>query len=163
VNISLHDASERVEQLLERFSALPATTGARADAEELVRVLSGLYGEALRKIVEGIQASLGEQQANALLERCCDDPLVATLLVTHGLHPVPLKMRVERALGSVEPYLRRHEAAAEIVRADEDVVEVRVNGSADVIPKIEHAIREAAPEVLDVRATGQTISLLEAR
>jgi Fe-S cluster biogenesis protein NfuA len=159
----LADASQRVETLLERFSALPPTTGARADAEELVRVLSTMYGDALREIAESIRAALGEEEGNALLERCCRSQLVGTLLITHGLHPVTLQTRVERALESVRPYLREHDADAEIVRLDEDVVEVRVNGMDSVIPEIERAIREAAPEVLDVRAVGQTISLLEAR
>ncbi len=159
----LDRASERVETLLDRFSALPPATGARADAAELVRVLSTLYGEALREIAESIRAALGEQQGNALLERCCESPTVAALLITHGLHPVPLQARVERALESVRPYLHEHDADAEIVRIDEDVVEVRVNGMDGVVPKIERAIREAAPEVLDVRAVGQTISLLEVR
>jgi len=160
--MNLTDASQRVEALLGRFSALPPTTGARADAEELVRVLSTMYGDALREIAESIRAALGEDEGNALLERCCSNQLVATLLITHGLHPVPLKTRVERALDSVRPYLREHDADAEIVHLDEDIVEVRVNGMDSVIPAIERAIREAAPEVLDVRPIGQTISLLEA-
>lgn len=160
----LEHASQRVETLLQRFSALPPATGARADAEELVSVLSGLYGEALRDIAETVRTALGEEEGNVLLERCCESsPTVATLFVTYGLHPIPLQTRVERALDSTRGYLRKRDADAEIVRLDEDIVEIRVNGSADVIPAIERAIREAAPEVLEVRAIGQTISLLEAR
>jgi hypothetical protein len=163
VTTSLHDASQRVETLLERFSALPPATGARADAEELVRILSSMYGDALREIVESIRAALGEKEGSALIERCCSNPLVTTLLIAHGLHPVPLRTRVDRAIDSIQPYLREHHAGAEIVHLDEDLVEVRVNGMEDIVPAIERAIREAAPEVLDVRAVGQTISLLEVR
>lgn len=160
---TLDDASKRVETLLERFNAFPSTTGVRADAEELVRVISALYGECLDRIAQTLRATLGKEETDALLERCCNDPLVASLLITHALHPVPLQERVERALDGVRPYLHSHGADADIVHVDEDLVEVRVTGMADVIPKIESAIREAAPEVLDVRAAGQTISLLEVR
>ncbi len=160
---TLDHASKRVETLLERFNAFPATTGARADAEELVRVLSGLYGEGLRRIVKALGAGLGPQQAQEVLQRCCNDPLVASLLVTHGLHPVPLEERVRRAVDAVRPELRERGGDVEVLRVDEDVVDVRVDGMSELIPTIERAVFAAAPEVLQVRAVGQTISLLEAR
>jgi Fe-S cluster biogenesis protein NfuA len=163
VGNALEEASKRVETLLERFNAFPPDTGARADAEELVRVVSALYGDGLQRLVDKLREALGKEEANALLERCCSDPVVAGVLITHHLHPVPLEQRVQRAIESIRPYLREHDADVEIAYADEDIVEVRVNGMADVIPRIENAIREAAPEVLDVRAVGQTISLLEVR
>jgi hypothetical protein len=163
VSNTLDDTSKRVETLLERFNAFPPDTGARADAEELVRVVSGFYGDGLERIVDKLRETLGKEHADALLERCCSDPVVASLLITHRLHPISLQERVERAIASIRPYLRERNAGVEIVNVDEDLVEVRVSGLAEVIPRIESAIREAAPEVLDVRAAGQTISLLEVR
>lgn len=156
---TLDDTSKRVETLLERFNAFPSTTGARADAEELVRVISGLYGEGLRRIVQALE----DAHAENVIEECCADPLVASLLIAHGLHPVSLRVRVERAIDAIRPELQKQGGGVEIVSIDEDVVEVRVNGMADLIPRIERAVYEAAPEVLEVRATGQTISLLEVR
>jgi hypothetical protein len=142
----LAEASRRVETLLDRFSLLPPATGARADAEELVRVLASLHGECLRRIAAVIPRDL--------LETCCGDPLVASLFITHGLHPVPLEERARRALAPI--------AGAQLVSASEDCVEVRLDGSSSAVPAIERAIRVAAPEVLDVHVCGQTISLLEA-
>lgn len=141
----LHESSRRVETLLDRFSLLPPATGARADAEELVRVLASLHGECLRRIVAAIDRDA--------IERLCADPLVASLLITHGLHPVPLEERVRRAIESI--------AGAELVSASEDCVDVRFNGSSNVVPAIEQAVFRAAPEVIEVRVAGQTISLLE--
>jgi Fe-S cluster biogenesis protein NfuA len=158
----LDGASKRVEALLERFSALPATTGARADAEELVRVVSSLHGEALRRVARTLRDEIGDG-ANAVLERCCDDPIVAGLFITHGMHPVPLRERVERAIESVRPSLCEHGVDVEIVSVDEDEVQLRVQGTAEVIPAIERAILKFAPEVLEVRTAGETISLLEVR
>lgn len=158
----LDSSSRRVETLLDRFSAFPATTGARADAEELVRVISVLYGECLRSIARTLHEDLGER-AEGVLERCCSDPVVASLLVTHGLHPVPLEQRVRRAVESVRPALQAQHGDAEVLSVDEDVVSVRIEGMADLIPIVEQAVYAAAPEVLEVRAAGQTISLLSVR
>jgi len=141
----LHEASRRVETLLDRFSLMPPSTGARADAEELVRVLAGLHGECLRRIVASLDGTA--------VERLCADPVVAGLLITHGLHPVPLEERVRRALGAI--------AGTELIAASEECVEIRFGGSSSAVPAIEQAVYRVAPEVLDVRVAGQTISLLE--
>jgi len=160
--MDLDAASKRVETLLDRFAALPATTGARADAEELVRVVSSLHGRALRRIVQTLREELGDG-ADAILERCCEDPIVASLFITHGVHPVPLRRRVERAIESARSSLREREADVELLSVDEDLVELRVDGNAGLVEAIERAIYKEAPEVLEVRAVGQTISLLEVR
>jgi hypothetical protein len=157
----LDRSSRRVEALLDRFSAFPPTTGARADAEELVRTVSSLYGECLRAIAESLREELGAR-AEAVLETCCRDPVVASLLVTHGLHPVPLTDRVTRAIEAVRPALRERNADVELIAVDEDAVSVRIDGSSDVVPLVEQAVYAEAPEVLEVRCAGQTISLLNA-
>lgn len=158
----LNESSNRVQTLLDRFSLFPPSTGARADAEELVRTISSLYGEGLRRMMRTLRHELGER-ADGILESCCDDPVVTSLLVTHGLHPVPLEERVRRALDAVRPELRAKGGDAELVSADEDIVSVRIDGMSDLIPLVERAIYARAPEVLEVRAVGQTVSLLNLR
>lgn len=158
----LDSSSRRVEMLLDRFGAFPPSTGARTDAEDLVRTISSLYGESLRSIARTLREELGER-GDAILERCCDDPLVASLLVTHNLHPMPLEERVRRAIDRIKPALEQKHANVELLSVDEDVVSVRVDGMSDVVPLVEQAVYAAAPEVLEVRAAGQTISLLGVR
>lgn len=157
----LDRSSKRIEALLDRFSAYPAASGARADAEELVRTVSSLYGECLREIAETLRDELGGR-ADDVLGRCCGDALTSSLLIAHGLHPVPLETRVRRALDSVRETLAGQQACVELVSVDEDAVAVRIDGPSQVVPVVEQAIFAAAPEVLDVRCVGQTISLLGA-
>jgi Fe-S cluster biogenesis protein NfuA len=76
------------------------------------------------------------------------------------LHPVPLQQRVRRALDAIGPVLGERGGGVELLSASEDVVELRVQGSADLVPVVEQAVYAAAPEVLEVRCAGQTISLL---
>ena len=158
----LDSSSKRIETLLDRFSAFPATTGARTDAEELVHVVSSLYGACLREVVEAMRLEFGERAAG-LLEHCAGDPLIASLLVTHGLHPVSLDERVRCAVESVRDRLNEAHADAQVLSVDEDIVQIRVDGPADAVTVLEEAVHAAAPEVLEVRCVGQTISLLSAR
>ncbi len=158
----LNASSNRVQTLLDRFSAFPPSTGARADAEELVRIISSLYGEGLRRMIRVLHDEFGERADDAI-EACCADPVIASLLITHGLHPVPLEERVRRALDAVRGELRAKGGDAELIRADEDVVSVRIDGMSDLVPIVERAIYANAPEVLEVRAVGQTVSLLNVR
>jgi Fe-S cluster biogenesis protein NfuA len=158
----LNESSNRVQTLLDRFSAFPPSTGARPDAEELVRIISSLYGEGLRRMIQALRHSL-DGRTDELIEACCADPIVASLLITHGLHPVPLEERVRRALDGVRGELRAKGGDAELIRADEDVVSVRIDGMSDLIPIVERAVYASAPEVLEVRAVGHTVSLLNVR
>ena len=158
----LNESSNRVQTLLDRFSAFPPSTGARTDAEELVRVISTLYGEGLRRMILRLHDAFGAD-TNAVIESCSTDPVVASLLITHGLHPVPLHERVRRAIESVRPELHAKGGDAELMSADEDVVSVRIDGMSDLVPIVERAVFSSAPEVLEVRAVGQTVSLLNLR
>src|SRR6185437_13085015 len=85
----------RVEELLDQIGS--ADPRAAAPAGELVRALSGLYGEGLRRIVDLMDAET--------VRRLTTDDLVSALLVLHDLHPEPLLDRIQAALESVRPAL----------------------------------------------------------
>ena len=60
--------------------------------------------------------SLAEaRRAPALAATLADDPLVATLLMIHDLHPVPLEARVAEALERVRPYMESHGGDVELL------------------------------------------------
>lgn len=144
-------AGERIAQLLEQLEA----AGERQTlelAEEVLRVMSDLYGAGLARIVE-----LARQEAPPFLEAMAADELVASLLIVHGLHPVPLGERVQAALARVRPLLGAHGGDVELIGVDPDLpgVAIRLLGSCDGCPAasltlhdaVERAILEAAPEV----------------
>ena len=78
---SVAQAGERIEELL---ASLRARDGTAADAaEELVRLLVGLYGDGLAAIMAALA---GEGAAGrAIVDRLTADPLVEGLLLLHGL------------------------------------------------------------------------------
>lgn len=140
-------AGDRIEALLDA-----ASTGgpvARERAEQLVREMVDLYGEALGRIVTIATRSPG------LVDALAADELVASMLLVSGLHPHDVQTRVRTALDSVRPYLGSHGGDVELVEVSADgVVRLRLLGSCHGCPSsavtlqlaVEGAVRSAAPE-----------------
>jgi Fe-S cluster biogenesis protein NfuA/nitrite reductase/ring-hydroxylating ferredoxin subunit len=151
----------RVEELV---GILQASGGRAAPAaEELVRVLLGLYGDGLGHIMAVLQEE-GEAAA-AVLDRLLADPLVESLLLLHDLHPLDVDTRIQRALDRVRPYLGSHAGGVEYLGVTDDgVAHLRLEGTCHGCPSstvtvrlaIEGAVEEAAPEVTEVVVEGVT-------
>jgi Fe-S cluster biogenesis protein NfuA len=151
---NLRAVGDRMEQALEE---LQATGDPRLInlAEELVRLVSELYGAGFARTIE-----LARELAPGLIEALVDDELVASLLLVQGLHPESLDHRVEGALVSVRPFLAQHGGDVELLGIDEELgaVKLRLLGSCDGCPSsastlrgaVEVAIVEAAPEVVRI-------------
>jgi Fe-S cluster biogenesis protein NfuA len=148
---NLRASGERIEQAL---NELQATADPRSLnlAEELLRLVSDLYGAGLARMAEIARARSPE-----LIADFAGDELVASLLLVQGLHPDPLDVRVEGALESVRPFLGRHGGDVQLLAVDDDLgaVKLRLLGNCDGCPSsaatlqgaVEAAILEAAPEV----------------
>ena len=148
-------AQGRIEELLDdlRSGAPPETV---AKVEELVENVLDLYGSALARMADALSKETSD--AADLRERVIADPLVATLLVVHGLHPHDVRARVERALARVSPYVSSHGGKVVLVGIDEDLVSLRLEGAcescasstATATDLLERAVRDAAPEITRV-------------
>ncbi len=157
----VRDVGTRVEELLAALRSGAAKDPGPA-AEELVRLLVGLYGDGLSHIV----AALREQGAPGLemLHRLTEDPLVESLLLLHDLHPLDVDARVQRALDRVRPYLGSHAGGVEYLGVRDGVARLRLEGSCHGCPSstvtvqlaITGAVQDAAPEVTDVVVEGMT-------
>jgi Fe-S cluster biogenesis protein NfuA len=151
----LRACGERIEHLLEASST--AGPLARERADELVRLVVELYGAGLERVL-GLLHDSGRLDDEALDLLAADD-LVAGLLLVHGLHPYGVEERVERALGSVRPYLGSHGGDVELLEVNDDgVVRLALLGSCDGCPSsavtltlaVEDAVFAAAPEVVRI-------------
>ena len=157
---SVAQAGERIEELL---ASLRARDGTAADAaEELVRLLVGLYGDGLAAIMAALA---GEGAAGrAIVDRLTADPLVEGLLLLHGLHPLDTDARIQRALDRVRPYLGSHAGGVQYLGVRDGVARLRLEGSCHSCPSstvtvrlaIEGAVQDAAPEVTEVVVEGMT-------
>jgi Fe-S cluster biogenesis protein NfuA/nitrite reductase/ring-hydroxylating ferredoxin subunit len=153
-------AGERIEELL---ASLRSRGGAAADtAEELVRLLVGMYGDGLAAIM-AVLAEVGEP-GRAIIDRLTADPLVEGLLLLHGLHPLDVDARIQRALDQVRPYLGSHAGGVQYLGVTDGVARLRLEGSCHGCPSstvtvrlaIEGAVQDAAPEVTEVAVEGIT-------
>jgi len=143
-------AGERIQTLLDACEHGWAAGGgsARDRAEQVVREVVELYGEALARVV-----ALSD---DAQLARLAGDDLVASLMLVHGVHPHDVRRRVSDALDRVRPYLGSHGGDVELLEVtDTGTARLRFAGSCKSCPSsavtleltVEDAVRAAAPEV----------------
>jgi Fe-S cluster biogenesis protein NfuA len=151
---------EQVDALL---AALRSGSGdPAAIADELVRLLVGLYGHGLTRITE-ILAGMGPAGAE-IMTAMIEDPLVESLLMLHDLHPLDVDKRIQRALDEVRPYLGSHAGGVEYLGVSDGTAMLRLQGSCDGCPSstvtvqlaIEGAVLNAAPEISEVVVEGMT-------
>jgi Fe-S cluster biogenesis protein NfuA/nitrite reductase/ring-hydroxylating ferredoxin subunit len=163
------DQARNVRAVGSQIEVLLAELGSVSDpqvqqkADELVRLLVELYGAGLERMV--VLVGDDESGGPAMLQRLAGDELVASLLVLHGLHPVPVDERVNQALERVRPYLGSHAGGVQFLGIDEaGVAHLKLQGSCDGCPSstvtvklaIERAIEEAAPELNGIEVEGVT-------
>ncbi len=150
---------ERVQELLGSLDEI-ADPVAQQRVQELVGAVLELYGAGLDRIL-GVVTDAGEPGLpirDALLE----DGIVASLLLIHGLYPVPLEERVTQALDSVRPFLASHGGNVELLSVEDGVARLQLQGSCNGCPSsaatLEHALREAidaaAPDLLALEVEG---------
>src|SRR3954451_10722538 len=84
-------AGDRIQTLLDASASGGAV--ARERAEELVRLVTDLYGAGLERLMDLLHET--GRLDDALLTELADDDLLASLLLVHGLHPYGVETRVE--------------------------------------------------------------------
>jgi Fe-S cluster biogenesis protein NfuA/nitrite reductase/ring-hydroxylating ferredoxin subunit len=152
----------RVQELQERLEAAP-DPATRELAEELVSAVVQMYGAGLEQII-GVLFAAGED-VEPIAARLTEDPLVATLLLIHDLHPVPLPERVQGALDSVRPYMESHGGDVELLSLERGVARIRLQGSCSDCSAssvtlelaIKQALEEAAPDLEALEVEGVTV------
>lgn len=146
---------ERFQELAARLESVD-DPHARGVAEDLIGAMLELYGEGLERIFSALEAAPDVRDALA------EDGVVASLLLIHGLYPVPLLERVEHALASVRPYMASHGGGVELVRLVDGVAHLSLQGSCDGCPAsastmelmLREALDEAAPDLDGIEVEG---------
>ena len=150
---------QRIQDLQERLQDA-GDSATREVADQLVSAVVQMYGAGLERIVELLAGSgeAGREIASSLSE----DELVATLLLIHDLHPVPLEDRVRMALDSVRPYMESHGGNVELLSVQDGVATIHLRGSCSDCAAsavtlelaIKQALEEAAPDLEGLEVLG---------
>lgn len=153
---------QRVEQLVQEIESL-ADAAARDRAVELATLLMELHAAGLERILELLSQPSspgdGDARDGHVIDGLAKDPLAASLLLLHGLHPVALETRVRQALDKVRPALQSHGGDVELLAIEDGIVRLRWKGSCSGCPSsaqtlqhsIEEAVYEFAPDVVELR------------
>ena len=134
----------RIDTLIEASAS--AGPLARERAEELLRLVTDLYGAGLERLL-GVLHEHGALTGEVLGAIAADD-LVAALLLVHGRHPESPATRIARAVSGL--------AGVELLEVTEGVARLRLPaghgcGSAGLRQAVEEAVEAAAPEIAEVR------------
>lgn len=132
--------------------------GVAADkAREVVRLLMRLYGEALARMVAGIERE-GAETRRRMLDALAADDLVSSLLVLHELHPHDASARITNGLARVS---RLCGARVRLVERGPDAIRVAVEDplnawstAGDVRRAIEEVVLAVAPDAGRVLVDG---------
>jgi hypothetical protein len=141
-----------VERLLAELTGDART---REQVEELVGLLVRLYGEGLARIVE-LLGTLDDRTGgdpHDIAELLTSDELVSSLLILHGLHPLPVDERVRGAIAALGPAgdgVRLVGVAADGVATLELTPTGCGSSVANRRRELEHALTVAVPDLTGV-------------
>jgi Fe-S cluster biogenesis protein NfuA len=156
-NDQFQDYTKRVDELVQRVTALPESE-ARTLALELLQSVMDLHGVVVSRIVELLSSD--SDAGRKSLGNLGEDPLVCGLLVLYGVHPAGTEERIRRAIERLRPQLQKFEARVEFVGVAGGTVRLKAqsegHGFLDEKLKsaIEQAVLEAAPEAIEVVTEG---------
>ena len=154
----LDDRMARVESVLAELTAL-SNPAAQSLTEELLTTVLELHGAGLQRVLDVIEES---PDGPALLDRLNEDTVVRNLLLLHGLHPLPLRQRVEAALETVRPFMKAHKGGVELLSIEGATVYLRLQGTCNgcsastqtMQNAVEKAIYDAAPDIEGIEVEG---------
>lgn len=150
---------QRIGQLVGALENIPDPE-ARASAKALVQLLLDMHAAGLERVMEIVAKD--EEAGRRTIDDMGSDPLVSSLLVLYGLHPLDLESRVVRAVDKVRPRVRKGGGELELLSAENGVVRVQLQitghacGSTATTLKamVEDALYEAAPDVEELVLEG---------
>jgi Fe-S cluster biogenesis protein NfuA len=152
--------TERIERSLQEVNDL-TDDHARNSALDLMQAVMDLHGAAMSRTIELLSCESGR----GALAKLSDDPLLCGLLVLYGVHPLCLQDRVRAAIEKLRPQLQKLGTSLELVSADENAVRIKLqnskpdaHASESLQSTIARAIREAAPEVVDIAIEGLSVA-----
>jgi Fe-S cluster biogenesis protein NfuA len=146
-----------IEALTRQVDRVPDPT-VRAVVKELLQSVMELHGSALTRMLELIHER-GSEGANTI-DALGRDPLIGSLLVLYGLHPLDTPARVALAMERLAPAFRKHSAEVELLGVEETIVRLRIAGGLNptagraLKTAIEDQIYALAPDVTRIEGLG---------
>jgi Fe-S cluster biogenesis protein NfuA len=150
---------QRIGELVRDLENIPDPE-TRTGAKALVQLILDLHAAGLERVMEII--AKGGDAGLRCIDDLGSDPLVSSLLVLYGLHPLDFESRVIQAVEKVRPQVRKGGGELELLGIDDTVVRLHLQvtghacGSTGKTLKtlVEIAMYEAAPDVSKLSIEG---------
>lgn len=150
---------QRIGELVHELDNI-ADPESRVGAKALVQLLLDLHSVGLERVMEIVAKN--DASGQLTIDDLGRDPLVSSLLVLYGLHPLDLESRVKQAVERVRPRVRKGGGEVELLGMENCVVRVHVQvtghacGSTGKTLKtmVEDALYEAAPDITQLLIEG---------
>jgi Fe-S cluster biogenesis protein NfuA len=149
------DFQRKVQRIGELVGELEniADLEARASTKALVQLLLDLHGAGLERVMEIVAKN--DESGQRTIDDLGRDPLVSSLLVLYGLHPLDVESRVAQAVERVRPQVRQGGGELDLLGIEAGVVRLQLQvtghgcGSTGKTLKklVEDALYEAAPDM----------------
>jgi Fe-S cluster biogenesis protein NfuA len=143
---------QRIGELVGELENI-ADPEARASTKALVQLLLDLHGAGLERVMEIVAKN--DESGQRTIDDLGRDPLVSSLLVLYGLHPLDVESRVAQAVERVRPQVRKGGGELDLLGIEAGVVRLQLQvtghgcGSTGKTLKklVEDALYEAAPDM----------------
>ncbi len=151
----------RITEMVQQVESL-ADPAARAVVCDLLQTVMELHGAGLERLME-LLASRGTD-GDRLIEELSLDPLLANLLILHGLHPHDFETRVRAGFEKAAASVRSQGGNLELLDTGDGVVRLQLHsnghgcGAAALQKLVEDAIYAAAPDLscLSIEGTAES-------
>jgi len=154
---TLRQRMQRIDELVRQLDSTP-DAGAKAQSRELLQSVMDLHGEAIERMLVYLQGA-GEA-GEKLLDSLASDPVVSSVLLLYGLHPLEFEARVRGAIEKARPALRSYGVDAEFSGAAGGAVRIRLRGvdsaftARTVKAAVEDELYAAAPDATSLVLLG---------
>lgn len=143
---------QRIGELVGELENI-ADPEARASAKALVQLLLDLHGAGLERVMEIVAKN--DESGQRTIDDLGRDPLVSSLLVLYGLHPLDVESRVAQAVERVRPQVRKGGGELDLIGIEAGVVRLQLQVTGHVCGStgktlkklVEDALYEAAPDM----------------
>jgi Fe-S cluster biogenesis protein NfuA len=154
---TLRQRMQRIDQLVRQLDST-ADAGVKQQSRELLQSVMDLHGEAIERMLVCLQGA-GEA-GEKLLGSLASDPVVSSVLLLYGLHPLDFETRVRGVVEKVRPALRSYGVDAELTNAAGGAVRIRLRGIDSVFTArtvkaaVEDELYAAAPDATSLVLLG---------
>ena len=133
---------------------------ARASARELMQLLLDLHAQGIDRMLDIVAQD--QEHGQPIIDNFGEDPLVSSLLILYGLHPLDLEGRVSRAVENIRSKVFKSGGEIRSFSVNDGVVRVHVQVSGHgcgsttgtLRTLIEDAMYEAAPDMSSLALEG---------